>query len=227
MDTNDVSELDFSNGLDIVYHDGQTISLDYKECTVSSNRSVFVFGNCPLVINDAHMFTFRGPCSSVAALNNIILKLNELLSVQFCTMIGCGAYGDVVLAAAAAAAVAVAPWTISMIINPDYLGYMGMDLSKIRERNKSGTHLFYVLQNRKDLTHYDKFFNGPMKGLFNTNLIQGWSYQIPSKSFYDDSQINQHAVSLSSADLLAFIEYMSFNKKDSEALGLYKIYREY
>jgi len=226
MDTNELSELDFSEGLDIVYDKGQTISVDYKECAKPSNRSVIVFGNCPLVINDAHMFFISGTDGSVTPLNMIIMKLNELLSIQFCTIVGCGAYGDMVLRLTAAAD-AVAQWTISMIINPDYSGFSGMDLSKIRERNRSGTHLFYVLQNRKDLAHYDKFFNGPMKGLFNTNLIQGWSYQIPSKSFYDDSQINQHAVALSSADLLAFLEYMSFNKKDSEALALYKIYREY
>lgn len=227
MDTNDISELNFSEGLDIVYDKELTVSVSYKNGG-RSNRSVVVFGNCPLVVEDAHMFFMHG-IEDTKINYDILLKLNQLLSISFCTIVGCGAYGDAVLRlnAAATASTAVAPWTLSMIINPDYTGYMEMDLTKIKDRNRSGTHLFYVLQNRKDLAHYDRFFNGPMKGLFNNNSIQGWSYQIPSKSFYEDSQINQHGVSLSSADLVAFLEYMSFNKKDSEALALYKIYREY
>jgi hypothetical protein len=226
MDTNHISELDFSVGLDIVYDKGMTASLVYKKCSGKTNRSVIVFGECPIAINDAHIFFISG-LEDQDVQYNIILKLNQLLSISFCTIIGCGAHGDAVLRLNVAGAEPVAKWTLSMIINPDYSGYMGMDLSKIRERNRLGTHLFYVLQNRKDLSHYDRFFNGSMKGLFIPNLIQGWSYQIPSKSFYADNQINQHAVSLSSAELAAFLEYMSFNKKDSEALALYSIYREY
>lgn len=223
MDTNHITELDFSGCLDIVYHSGQVVSVAYKRCL--SNRSVFVLGNFPLVKNDAHVFFIKGDLETM----DIIQKLNQLLSISLCTIVGCGPSGDALLrmTAAAATAAAVAPWTISMIINPEYSGYMGLDLSKIKERNLSGTHLFYILQNRKDVKHYDKFFNGPMKGLFVNNVIQGWSYQIPSKSFYNDSLINQHEVALSSADLLSFIDYMSFNKKDSEALALYNIYREY
>lgn len=233
MDTNDISELDLAGGVDIIYDKGCSISVNYIEPSAATNRSVVVFGDCPLVVDDAHMFLIGGACGNAEPLGsavavatyNILLKLNQLLSISFCTVVGCGAYGDTVLRLNAHND-GLAPWTLSMIINPDY-EFKGEDLSKINERLKSGTHLFYVLQNRKDLTHYDRFFNGSLKGLFNKNLIQGWSYQNPSKSFYADSQINQHAVSLSSADLRAFLEYMSFNKNNSEALALYNIYREY
>jgi hypothetical protein len=232
MDTADLNELcptlgkDNSTLLNIVYDDRLTISVLYKPADIiGCTRSVVVFGSSSSSSSsswsssEAHMFCIKSISADLSLEYAVLLKLHTMLKIAFCKLIGLG--GDTVIKMNTLYD-EIAPWTITMVINPDY-GVLG-DFSKVKARILSGTHLFYLVQNQSDTANYATYKK--RADLFKGCLIQGWTYQTPASTFYNDAVKNHHAVTLDKAITFDFLDWMSYRMKDAEStVAIYKLNR--
>jgi len=226
MDTEDLKELcpvlgkENSTLLNIVYDDKLTISVHYKPADIiGCTRSVVVFGSGSWSMPEAHMFFIKGVTADLALEYAVLLKLHAMLKIAFCKLISLG--GDAVIKLNTLYD-EIAPWTMSMVINPDY-GILG-DFSKVKARILAGTHLFYLVQNQSDLANYALY--NKHKEVFKGGLIQGWTYQTPVSTFYNDAVKDHHSVKLGKTVTFEFLDWMSYHTKDAESTAaIYKLNR--
>lgn len=208
----------------IVYDTTRTISVLYRPSSLNgSTRSIVFFGSGYELYkySEAHIF-YISNFNDDALIHSVLLKFHELLGISFCKLIGHDVYGYTLLAFNALFE-ELAPWTLTMIINLHLKTDLTLDLSKIKAKQEKGTHVFTVVQNRLDKLQYNKVFS--IQDILKENRIQGWSFETPASTFYNDSQINHHLVRLDKSALFEFIDHIGIGSKNNSAI--YKLFREF
>lgn len=204
------------------------------------------FVSDPYLFNKGQSAWYMGDFTdSVPLIQPILLKFHQLLDIAFCKFVGssCGAYAVLQLSALYDE---IAPWTMTLAINPQLnpseLSKNRTDLidkqfgrtidwsinySNIKKKVSTGKHLFTIIQNRLDEKHYMGYFQ-PHKPALVEAGIQGWSFQTPASSFYDDLTVDHHNYQLNQNTTYAFFNWISTN--DKEALieaEVNKLYKEF
>jgi hypothetical protein len=204
-----------------------------------SDPSYFNKGADGLSSGAYYMTDFR---STAPLVHSVLLKFHELLGIAFSKIIGLGGAGYSALQFSAIFD-EVAPWTITMAINSP-LGKSGLtntdaseanmgqpidwkiNYDKIKAKSAKGKHLFYVVQNRSDEVKYKNAFL-KFKQDFQDNSVQGWVYQTPAVSFYNNSTLDHQNVNLSKDVAFDFLDWMSSgNPKARHNAGIYRLERE-
>jgi len=182
--------------------------------------------------------------SELPLIHPILHKFHELLGIAFCKLIGIGesAYSALKFSALFGE---IAPWTITLAINPPIDTSLlngqadiemlhggpidwSIDYNTIKEKALKGKHLFFVVQNRMDTSYYKGGFL-KHKTAMKDNLVQGWAFQTPASSFYNDNNTDHRNVQLSREVVFDFIDWMSnMNMKAAEGTaGIYHLKREF
>ena len=188
-----------------------------------------------------YMLDFK---SELPLIHPILHKFHELLGIAFCKFIGVGesAYSALQFSALFGE---IAPWTITLAVNPpidisllngrtDIEMLHGgpidwsIDYNNMKEKALKGKHLFFVVQNRMDTSYYKGGFL-KQKAEMKDNLVQGWAFQTPASSFYNDNNTDHRNVQLSREVVFDFIDWMSnVNMKATEGTaGIYHLKREF
>ena len=188
--------------------------------------------------NGSHYMTdFRSDTSLV---HSVLLKFHELLGIAFSKIIGLDSAGYSALQFSAIFD-EIAPWTITMAINSP-LGKSGLtntdsieaifgkpidwkiNYDKIKAKSAKGKHLFYVVQNSSDELRYKSAFL-KFKRDFQENGVQGWVYQTPAVSFYNNATTDH--VNLSRNVAFDFLDWISNgNPSATHNAGIYRLNRE-
>lgn len=192
------------------------------------------------VVGGYYMMDFRG---YMPLIHPVLVKFHELLGIAFCKIIGTGdaAYSVIQFSAIFDE---IAPWTLTLAINPPLVGSLlintsaieklnegnidwSINYSKIKTKVAKGTHLFFVAQNRMDSTYYkDSYLK--KKGVLKDSGIQGWTFQTPASTFYQDNISDHHNLPMSREVFFDFIDWMSYHTKAAEATGgIYDLKREF
>lgn len=230
MDTTDLSVLCPVSGQDNLIHfkigidDGLTIPISYRPTDiVSSTRSIVLFGGlnkCDWKQADSHMFYVDD--SNLSMNYSILKKFHNLLGIAFCKYIGQGKAAFYALKMSSMFS-EITPWTMTLAINPS--GPIGdLNFGSIREKVGKGRHVFYLLENRLDnkltfLKNRDKLLSGG---------IQGWKFQAPASTFYNDNTKDHSLLPISSEMVFRFLDWISVHLPEAEGVaGTYKVEREF
>lgn len=200
----------------------------------------FMGGKKMDVVGGYYMMDFRG---YIPLIHPIIVKFHELLGIAFCKLIATGDAAYSVLQFSALFD-EIAPWTLTLAINPPLIRSLlantgnieklnegsidwSINFDKIKAKVAKGKHLFFVAQNSMDtLYHKDSYLKN--KGLLKDNGIQGWTFQTPASTFYQDNISDHHNLSMSREVMFDFIEWMSYHVKTAEATAaVYNLKREF
>ena len=193
------------------------------------------------IVGGYYMMDFR---DYMPLLHPVLVKFHELLGIAFCKIIGSGdaAYSTLQFSALFDE---IAPWTLTLAINPplsvegllantdaiEKINGGSIDWSikydKIKAKVAKGKHLFFVAQNHLDtLYHKESFLKN--KGLLKEAGIQGWTFQTPASTFYNDNALDHHNLGMSKDVVFDFIDWMSYHTKTAEATAaVYNLKREF
>ena len=244
LDTNNLSELCPVNGhnnmtlFNILYDDTRTISVLYRPASLEgSTRSIIFLGSGYEQYKhpEAHIFYIQynnliDDFNNHPIMYSILLKFHELLNIAFCKIIGhdLNAYA---LLAFNALFEEIAPWTFTLLINPilnvsnlEFTFKLEDNLGKIKTKQEKGTHMFVIVQNRLDKMRYKDLFVS-RKNLLSENRIQGWTFETPASTFYNNSQTERHLIRLDKNAIIEFIDHISTGVKNNSAI--YKLFREF
>ena len=230
MDTTDLSDLcpiwEQSNitHFKIDIDDGLTVPISYRPTDIGgSTRSIVLFGGmnkCDWKQADSHMFYVDD--SNISMNYSILKKFHDLLGIAFCKYIGQGKAAFYALQMSSMFS-EITPWTMTLAINP--IGSIGdLNFISIREKVGKGRHVFYMLENRLDtklkfLKNKDKLLSGG---------IQGWAFQAPASTFYNDNTKDHSLLPISSEMVFSFLDWISIHLPTAEGVaGTYKVEREF
>lgn len=192
------------------------------------------------IVGAYYMMDFR---NYVPLIHPILVKFHELLGIAFCKIVGAG---DAAYSALQFSAIfdEISPWTLTLAINPPLNGSLlsnkgaiekfnmgsiewDINYSKIKAKVAKGKHLFFVAQNHMDTTYYkDSYLKN--KGLLKDNGVQGWVFQTPASTFYQDNISDHHNLGLSREVVFDFIDWMSYHTKTAESTAaVYNLKREF
>jgi len=192
------------------------------------------------IVGGYYMMDFRG---YMPLIHPVLVKFHELLGIAFCKIIGSG---DAAYSALQFSSIfdEIAPWTLTLAINPPLDSRLlanadviekinegsidwSINYTKIKAKVAKGKHLFFVVQNHLDaLYHKESFLKN--KGVMKDNGIQGWTFQTPASTFYNNDISDHHNLGMSKMVLFDFIEWMSYHAKTAEATSaIYNLKREF
>lgn len=192
------------------------------------------------IVGGYYMMDFR---SYVPLIHPILVKFHELLGIAFCKIIGSG---DSAYSALQFSAIfdEIAPWTLTLAINPPLTNSLltntgaiekinegsidwTIDYTKIKAKVAKGKHLYFVAQNHLDAAYY-KISYLKNNTLLKDYGVQGWTFQTPASTFYNDNELDHHNLGMSKEVVFDFIDWMSYNTKTAEATAaVYNLKREF